>query len=152
TTAEAYTDTQLTGHEIDSSAAHAASAVSFSPTGSIAATDVQAAIAEAASEGVALGTTPSTQAFGDSAAGGSAITASKNDHKHGMPSERAASSTTPAVVGTAAVGTGTTDARADHVHGTGAGTPSTQAFGDSASTGTGPAAAMTDHKHAMPAA
>lgn len=31
-----------------------------------------------------LGTTPSTQAFGDAAAGGSATTASKNDHKHAM--------------------------------------------------------------------
>lgn len=66
--------------------------------------------------------------------------------------ERAASSSTPAAVGTAAIGVGTTDARADHVHATGAGTPSTQAFGDAAATGTGPAAAMTDHKHAMPAA
>ena len=65
--------------------------------------------------------------------------------------ERAAASTTPATIGTAAVGTGTTDARADHVHATGAGTPSTQAFGDAAATGSGPAAAMTDHKHAFPA-
>jgi len=32
-----------------------------------------------------LGSTPSTQAFGDAATGGSAITASKNDHKHAMP-------------------------------------------------------------------
>ncbi len=32
-----------------------------------------------------LGTTPSTQAFSDSASGGSATTASKNDHKHAMP-------------------------------------------------------------------
>ncbi len=65
-------------------------------------------------------------------------------------SDRAAASTTPAAVGTGAVGTGTTDARADHVHATGAGTPVTQAFGDAAATGTGPAAAMTDHKHGMP--
>lgn len=40
----------LQAHEADTSAAHAASAVSFSPTGTIAATDVQAAIAEVASE------------------------------------------------------------------------------------------------------
>lgn len=65
--------------------------------------------------------------------------------------ERAAASTSPAAIGTAAVGVGTTDARADHVHATGAGTPSTQAFGDAAAIGTGPAAAMTDHKHALPA-
>lgn len=36
---------------------------------------------------LALGTTPSTQAFGDAAAGGSATTASKNDHKHAMPAD-----------------------------------------------------------------
>jgi hypothetical protein len=65
--------------------------------------------------------------------------------------QRAASSTTPSPIGTAAIGTAATDARADHVHATGAGTPSTQAFGDSAVVGTGPAAAMSNHKHAMPA-
>lgn len=48
--AAATVDAALTAHIGDSSAAHAASAVSFSPTGSIAATDVQAAIAEVASE------------------------------------------------------------------------------------------------------
>ena len=37
-------------HLADASAAHGASAISFSPTGTIAATDVQAAIAEVASE------------------------------------------------------------------------------------------------------
>lgn len=57
---------------------------------------------------------------------------------------------TSAAVGTSAVGTSTAGARSDHVHATGAGTPSTQAFSDAATTGTGPAAAMTDHKHAMP--
>lgn len=41
----------LAGHLADASDAHDASAISFSPTGSIASTDVQAAIAEAASEG-----------------------------------------------------------------------------------------------------
>ena len=59
--------------------------------------------------------------------------------------------TAPAAVGTATVGVATKAAHRDHVHPTGAGTPSTQAFGDSAAIGTGPAAAMTDHKHAMPA-
>jgi hypothetical protein len=61
----------------------------------------------------------------------------------------AVSTNTPAAVGTAAAGTSTTKANDDHVHATGAGTPSTQAFGDAAATGSGPAAAMTDHKHAM---
>lgn len=40
----------LDAHLADTSAAHAASAISFTPTGTIAATDVQAAIAEVASE------------------------------------------------------------------------------------------------------
>lgn len=44
------TTAALTAHIDDTSAAHAASAVSFSPTGTVAATDVQAAIAEVASE------------------------------------------------------------------------------------------------------
>jgi hypothetical protein len=90
-------------------------------------------------------TAPSTQAFGDSAAAGSAAVAARRDHKHAMPSERAASSTTPAPIGAATNGVGTTDARSDHVHATGAGTP----FGVStaAAIGTGPAAAMTDHVH-----
>lgn len=34
---------------------------------------------------LALGTSPSTQAFGDTAAGGSATDAAKTDHKHAMP-------------------------------------------------------------------
>lgn len=40
----------LSAHLTDTTAAHAASAISFSPTGTVAATDVQAAIAEVASE------------------------------------------------------------------------------------------------------
>lgn len=57
----------------------------------------------------------------------------------------------PAAIGTQAGGSADTFTRGDHVHATGAGTPSTQAFGDAAATGSGPAASMTDHKHAMPA-
>lgn len=59
--------------------------------------------------------------------------------------------TTAAAIGTSAGGSAATPSKSDHVHATGAGTPSTQAFGDAAATGAGPAAAMTDHKHAMPA-
>lgn len=44
------TDTDLSNHLSDATAAHAASAVSFSPTGNIVATDVQAAIAGVDSE------------------------------------------------------------------------------------------------------
>jgi hypothetical protein len=42
--------TALTAHINDTAAAHAASAISFTPTGSIASTDVQTAIAEVAAE------------------------------------------------------------------------------------------------------
>lgn len=59
--------------------------------------------------------------------------------------------TVPAAIGTAAVGSATSVPHRDHVHATGAGTPSTQAFSDAAATGSGPAASMTDHKHAWPA-
>lgn len=44
------TQTELDAHVNDTTDAHDASAISFSPTGSISATDVQAAIAEVASE------------------------------------------------------------------------------------------------------
>lgn len=44
------TSTELAAHLADTSDAHDASAISFTPTGTIAATDVQAAIAEVASE------------------------------------------------------------------------------------------------------
>jgi len=92
-------------------------------------------------------TAPTTQAFSDAAAAGSAAVAARRDHKHAWP----ALGTTAAAIGTSAGGSATTPSKSDHVHATGAGTPSTQAFGDAAATGTGPAASMTDHKHAMPA-
>lgn len=111
--------------------AHPSGAISFTPDGIIAATDVQTAIVElstdlntpdylvgtassslaaeivvgtspggelggswssptvdathAGSTHLTLGTSPSTQASGDSAAGGSASDAAKTDHKHGFP-------------------------------------------------------------------
>lgn len=56
------TQAELDAHITDATAAHAASAVSFSPVGTIAATDVQAAIAEVASE--ATGGVSSIAKFG----------------------------------------------------------------------------------------
>lgn len=88
----------------------------------------------------------STQAFGDAAAAGTTGEIADAGHKHAWPSL----GTTAAAVGTSAGGSATTPSKSDHVHATGAGTPSTQAFADSATTGSGPAASMTDHKHAMP--
>ena len=89
--------------------------------------------------------TPTTSAIGDAAATGTGPAAAMTDHVHG----REAFGTTTATVGSSAGGSATTPSKSDHVHATGAGTPSTQAFGDAAATGTGPAASMTDHKHAM---
>jgi hypothetical protein len=58
----------------------------------------------------------------------------------------------PLAVGTASAGSNYSFSDSAHIHPTGAGTPTTQAYGDAAATGSGPAAAMTDHKHAMMAA
>lgn len=87
--------------------------------------------------------TPSTQAFSDAAATGSGPAAAMTDHKHAWP----ALGTSAAAVGTSAGGSATTPSKSDHVHATGAGTPTTQLHGDAAATGSGPAASMTDHKH-----
>lgn len=53
-TASNATQSELDAHVNDATDAHAASAISFSPTGSIAATDVQAAIAEVATDAAAF--------------------------------------------------------------------------------------------------
>jgi hypothetical protein len=107
-----------------------------------------AATAVASNSTVAVfdATVPTISAVGDTAATGSAAKTARRDHLHG----REAFGASAANVGTSAAGTATTPSHSDHVHATGAGTPSTQAFGDAAATGSGPAAAMTDHKHAMP--
>lgn len=87
-------------------------------------------------------TAPTTQAFSDAAATGSAAIAARRDHKHAWP----ALGTTAAAVGTSAGGAAATPSKSDHVHATGAGTPAT--VSTSNATGSGPAAAMTDHVHA----
>lgn len=61
-------------HLNDTSAAHAASAVSFSPTGTIAATDVQAAIAEVASEASGGGIAKYSANVGDGSTTNIAVT------------------------------------------------------------------------------
>lgn len=88
--------------------------------------------------------TPTTSAVGDAAATGAGPAAAMTNHVHG----REAFGGVPAAIGTAAAGTATTVTHSDHVHATGAGTPSTSTPGDAAAVGTGPAASMTDHKHA----
>lgn len=112
-------------HTGDTSDAHDASAISFNPAGTIAATDVQAAIEEVAAEAsgasfatpaIVLGTAaaagaastvirsdstivafdataPTTQAFGDAAAAGSAAVSARRDHKHAMMTDPTAALT-----------------------------------------------------------
>lgn len=93
-----------------------------------------------------------TQDIKDAAITDADVAAANKDGAKATPSLRTLSASAPAAIGTAATGSALTASSSDHVHATGAGTPSTQAFGDAAATGSGPAAAMTDHKHAMPAA
>ena len=101
-------------------------------------------------------TSPSTQAFSDTAVVGTAMTAARRDHKHAMP----ASPTIP-VGGTPAITLGTANTagsspnflrRDDTILAFDATAPSTQALGDTAVVGTATVAARRDHKHAMPAA
>ena len=79
---------KVDAHVNDVTAAHAASAVAFTPAGSIAATDVQAALAELDSEKSATGHTHTLAAVtdaGDSAAldvGTTAGTVAAGDHAH----------------------------------------------------------------------
>lgn len=96
--------------------------------------------------------TPSTQAIGDAASAGTAVTVARGDHKHALPSFGAVTAET-SYGGSSGNGSAATIARSDHTHGTpslSANVGSTQAIGDSASNGTGTAPAKDDHKHAMP--
>jgi hypothetical protein len=92
-----------TDHINDTSGAHAASAISSTATGNIASTNVQAAIAELEAEKAPKNHASSATTYG--------VPSASN---YGHPK---ASSTTPAVAGTAAVGSEVTAfARGDHVH------------------------------------
>jgi Collagen triple helix repeat (20 copies) len=99
-------------------------------------------------------TAPTTQAFGDSPAAGSATHAAHRDHTHGMPANPVSYGTpgSSAVTDSPSDGGATTLARSDHQHGReGFGAPSTQAFGDSPTTGSATTVSHSDHKHGMPA-
>lgn len=94
-----------------------------------------------------LGTSPSTQAIGDSAAGGSATDAAKTDHKHAMP----AFATNALALGTAAAaGSATTLVRSDATIAAFDATAATNnVHGNSATTGSATAAARRDHTHGL---
>jgi hypothetical protein len=98
-------------------------------------------------------TAPTTQAFGDAAATGSAAVAARRDHKHAMPANPVTYGTPAIVLGTAAAAGASADViRKDAtIVAFDTTVPSTQAFGDAAAVGTAAVAARRDHKHAMPA-
>ena len=120
-------------------------------------------------------TSPSTQAFSDSAAAGTSLKAARVDHKHAMPASPTISDATISITDIATNNASTTAhgfapkatapaagnlnvegiANAETVRTDklllDATSPSTQAFGDSAAAGTSLKAARIDHKHAMPA-
>ena len=96
---------------------------------------------------------PSTQAIGDSASDGTAVTVARSDHKHAMPAFGNVTAQT-SYGSSSGNGAATSVARSDHTHGTPAlssNVASTQAIGDTATNGSGTAPAKDDHKHAMPA-
>ena len=106
-------------------------------------------------------TVPSTQAYGDSASAGSAMTAARRDHKHAMPTNPAASTSAAGLAPQAAApASGLRNVLAIDNAETAytnkalfdATAPTTQAFGDAAVVGTAMTAARRDHKHAMMAA
>lgn len=100
-------------------------------------------------------TSPSTQAFGDTASVGSATVAARRDHKHAMPTvfDTTIATTLTQNAGAGVAGSSTIVSRVDHRHAITVvdnTTPSAQAFGDSAYIGTSTLASRADHKHAMP--
>lgn len=174
----------LAAHLADTAGAHAASAIAFTPNGSIAATDVQAAIQEVRDEAAGFAnpmTTKGDLIVGDT--GGSPIRKAVGTDTHVLTADStAAGGIKWAAAGSGAVATDTIwDAKGDLAAGTGADTasrlavgandtvlmadsgqatglkwvasqtPSTQAFGDAAAEGTADTYARGDHKHAMPA-
>ena len=106
-------DGTIVNADINASAAIAATKLAFTPAGNIAATTVQAAIQELDTEKAPLASPALT---GTPTA--PTATASTNTTQLATTAFvlGQASSTTPVMNGTAAVGTGTTFARADHVH------------------------------------
>ena len=106
-------DGTIVNADINASAAIAGTKLAFAPAGSVAATTVQAAIEELDTEKAPLAspTFTGTPAAPTATAGTNTTQLATTAFVLGQ-----SSSTTPVMNGTAAVGTGTTFARADHVH------------------------------------
>jgi hypothetical protein len=99
-------------------------------------------------------TAPSTQAFGDSAAVGSASVAARRDHKHAMPASPAVpTGATPGLtLGTSnAAGSAATFVKTDAtILAFDVTNPTAETSGAAAAVGTASTAARRDHVHAMP--
>jgi hypothetical protein len=95
-----------------------------------------------------LGTSPSSQAFGDGAAGGSATSAAKTDHKHAFPTSTAGPDANVTIDAAGAAGTANSAARSQHGHrlNTYASTPARDSTTGGAGT-SGAAPARGDHAH-----
>ena len=106
-------DGTILNADINASAGIAATKLAFTPAGSIAATTVQAAIQELDTEKAPLASPALTGTPTAPTAAASTNTTQLATTAFVLGQS---SSTTPAMNGTAAVGTGTTFARADHVH------------------------------------
>lgn len=105
----------------------------------------------AGTSSLALGTSPSNQAFGDAAAGGSATDAAKTDHKHGMPTGTAGPDANVTIDVAGAAGSANTAARSGHGHQTVTDTTAQLAVTpDAAATaGTSGTIARSQHQHGM---
>jgi hypothetical protein len=98
-------------------------------------------------------TVPVTQAFGDSAATGSAGKAARRDHKHGMPAAPAGGTPALTLSTTNAAGAAATFVKTDAtIVAFDATVPTTSAPGDAAATGSAAVAARRDHLHGREAA
>lgn len=116
----------------------------------------EAIIANGLGGGASLDGAPVTQVFADVAAAGAADTASRSDHRHGMPANPTTlSDATPDAVRAAQgglPGVSTEVARTDHRHPvTTPPAPTTLVFGDVAAAGVSQVIPRADHRHGMPA-
>lgn len=100
--------------------------------------------------------TASVQAFGDTAAEGTATSLARSDHKHTIPANPfpgygIAADLADVTKAAELAGVLITVARSDHKHDITTATASVQAFGDAAAEGTATSLARSDHKHTLPA-
>jgi hypothetical protein len=94
-------------------------------------------------------TAPTTQAFGDAAAAGTALTASHRDHKHAMPNSTAGPDADITIDAAGAAGTASTAARSGHGHKVATYSSNPAALGTASPGTSGTAPARGDHVHPL---